>query len=214
MSAKDLGPPYDQASFWDERYARDHKACWEWLGSYSSWRSLLRSSLGSDVEVLVLGCGNSRLVEDLYDDGVRNVTGIDFSAVVINQMKERIIGKDELEFMVMDCRRLRFPSGTFDLVIDKGVSDCVICGLNGTVDARKMMSQVHSALKPGGIYSVMSCGSPSKRLDLLQSVPVRWSKVEYTSIHAKRGSSGHVPSPPGSPSSQSKGRIYYYHCVK
>ena len=116
--------------------------------------------------------------------------------------------------MVMDCRRLRFPGGTFDLVIDKGVLDCVICGLNGTVDARKMMSQVHNALKPGGIYSVMSCGSPSKRLDLIQSVPVRWSKVEYTSIHAKRGRSEQIHSPPGSPSSSSKGRIYYYHCVK
>lgn len=35
------------------------------------------------------GCGNSRLSEEMYEDGYTDITNIDISRVVIDQMAER-----------------------------------------------------------------------------------------------------------------------------
>ena len=37
----------------------------------------------------MLGCGNSMLSEDMYNDGYRNIVNIDFSSIVINNMKRK-----------------------------------------------------------------------------------------------------------------------------
>ena len=39
-------------------------------------------------KILMLGCGNSKLSEQMYDDGYLNLVNIDISESVINQMKE------------------------------------------------------------------------------------------------------------------------------
>lgn len=71
----------------------------------------------------------------LYEEGFTNITCIDTSAVVINQMSERYSDKDEMEckwyvplplssgvctVTVMDARKMDIPDECFDLVIDKG----------------------------------------------------------------------------------------------
>ena len=38
-----------------------------------------------------LGCGNSILAEEMYDDGIKQVYNMDISTVIIKQMKERNI---------------------------------------------------------------------------------------------------------------------------
>ncbi|KAM7485918.1 hypothetical protein LguiA_001927 [Lonicera macranthoides] len=43
----------------------------------------------SSAQILVPGCGNSRLSEHLYDAGFRDITNIDFSKVVISEMLRR-----------------------------------------------------------------------------------------------------------------------------
>jgi hypothetical protein len=37
----------------------------------------------------VLGCGNAKFSEDLYDAGFKNIYNVDISSVVIKQMKVR-----------------------------------------------------------------------------------------------------------------------------
>ena len=56
---------------------------------------------------------------ELYDSGFVNLTCIDTSPVVINQMSDRYADKEEMEFTVMDVRRMEIPDACFDLVIDK-----------------------------------------------------------------------------------------------
>ena len=43
----------------------------------------------SKITILNLGCGNSTLAEDLYDNGFTNVFNNDISSAVIQQMSER-----------------------------------------------------------------------------------------------------------------------------
>ena len=52
----------------------------EWYSSWPQLRPLLREALGAtDSSLLVVGCGNSELSAQLYDDGFENVTNVDFS---------------------------------------------------------------------------------------------------------------------------------------
>ncbi len=79
-----------QDAFFKERGA--HEA-FEWYGSYSDIRPVLRSTLrklrsvrGRELQLLVPGCGNSELSVRLQRDGFPDVTSIDFNATVIESM--------------------------------------------------------------------------------------------------------------------------------
>ncbi len=72
--------------YWDERYTSD-KQPFEFYQYYSGLRDYILPLIGQDGKVLVVGCGNSALSEELYDDGCTDITSIDYSNVVIEQMK-------------------------------------------------------------------------------------------------------------------------------
>lgn len=42
------------------------------------------------MKVLELGCGNSQLSDELYKDGITDITCIDLSAVAVKKMQERL----------------------------------------------------------------------------------------------------------------------------
>ncbi|KAM7460792.1 hypothetical protein LguiB_035851 [Lonicera macranthoides] len=57
----------------------------------------------STAQILVPGCGNSRLSEHLYDTGFRDITNIDFSKVVISEMLGRNVRlRPGMRWRVMD----------------------------------------------------------------------------------------------------------------
>jgi len=41
----------------------------DWLEDYLSLKSLLQDYLNKEHKILILGCGNAKFSEDLYDDG-------------------------------------------------------------------------------------------------------------------------------------------------
>ena len=89
-------------------------------------------------EVLVVGCGNSALrsfllhsellellilvifSEDINRADGNPVTSIDFSDVVIEEMKTKTQENPALTFSVMDMLEMDFEDGKFDVVLDKG----------------------------------------------------------------------------------------------
>ena len=104
MAAADYG----SAAFWDERYEAN-PAPFDWYNTYQNLKPILRPFLSTspDFEVLVPGCGSSTLSADLYDDGYRNVTSLDISGVVVEQLAARYSGREEMEFSVADATDLR-----------------------------------------------------------------------------------------------------------
>ena len=85
-----------------------------------------------ECKILNLGCGNSNMVEEMYDrDNFRDIHNVDIVPAVIAQMVERNVERrEELSWHVMDARELAYPDEIFDAVIDKSTLDSILCGDN------------------------------------------------------------------------------------
>ena len=175
---------YGSAAYWDERYAANG-APFDWYNTYQNIKPILRPFLSSspDFEVLVPGCGSSTLSADLYDDGYRNVTSVDISYVVVEQLAARYggTGRDELEFSVADATDMRtLPDACFDLVVDKGLGDALMCSARDSFGClHRMLGEMHRVLKPGGTYACVSHAQPAQRMRLLRAFG--WS-VDYRRV--------------------------------
>lgn len=65
------------------------------------------------------------LSRDLYDLSYYNQTNIDFSPVVIANMKAK---HPEMDWQVMDVRHMTIPASSFDVAIDKATLDAMLYG--------------------------------------------------------------------------------------
>ncbi|KAI5475725.1 S-adenosyl-L-methionine-dependent methyltransferase [Pseudohyphozyma bogoriensis] len=120
---------YGKQAYWDERYAKeDQDATFDWFQSYADIKHLIGPFMprGKASKILVLGCGNSTLSADLYEDGYRNVTNIDFSSVVIDRLSKQHRDKPEMKWIKGDVRSLPFEDGSYDVAIDKGTMDAML----------------------------------------------------------------------------------------
>lgn len=167
---------YGSIEYWNARYSDDPQV-FEWLQNYQGISHLLSPnhltpntpfSIEKEntaptfpprckAKVLILGCGNSRLGEDMLKDGWHGgITNVDFSDVVIDAMKTRykdgeylrkieskftrLQNKDDKTVEKMKCGNLKIPMLEFNCVdITKGLPysentfDLIIC--KGTLDA-------------------------------------------------------------------------------
>jgi SAM-dependent methyltransferase len=150
-------------SYWDSFFstlrAGGASRPFEW---YGSWADLRAPALleGADalraLPALVVGCGNSTLSADLHADGFRNVTSIDFSEGVVEEMRAKY---PALEWQVMDMLALpREWSGRFGTVFDKGSLDALVAddAPETLARGRRMLDEVTRALAPGGVYLCVS----------------------------------------------------------
>lgn len=77
-------PNYGDPKYWDRRYAQSAGQMFDWLESYESLKPLISQYMRPEDKILIIGCGNSPLSEDLYDDGYHNQLNIDISQIVID----------------------------------------------------------------------------------------------------------------------------------
>ena len=69
-------------------------------------------------KILEMGCGNSTLSYDLYNNGYKNITAIDFSTIVIKNMSN-IYNNTSIKYKVCDFNNmdLYFGKDVFDVII-------------------------------------------------------------------------------------------------
>ena len=65
----------------------------DWYQVYAGIKDIITQYMNKTDKILNLGCGNSRLSEEMFEDGYTNITNIDFSDKVISQMSERLTAK-------------------------------------------------------------------------------------------------------------------------
>jgi len=128
---------------------------------------------------LMVGCGNSSLSEDMYNDGYKNITNVDYSEIVIKNMRERTKHLNEMKWISMDAREMKeFSNGYFDIVLDKGTIDSFLTTQTSVwevpeeaqISIDQMLAECDRVKNTKGLYVYVSFGQPHFRKPLLS----RW----------------------------------------
>lgn len=162
----------------------------------------------SKCRVLIVGCGSSRLGEDMLKDGwIGGIDNVDYSKVVVDQMKvrhddalyrkiesklnrEKVAAPSLVKFEsstsqgkeglpkpsraarnksanIHQCQRMQFhcvdvtkplpyPDESFDVVVDKGTMDSILCSNGAISNAKRMVKECSRVLKSHGSMVVIS----------------------------------------------------------
>ena len=137
----------------------------DWLEDYQSLKPLIEELVPDrNSRILIIGCGNAPLSEDMYDDGYELIHNIDISSVVIKQMRERNKERIKMTYEVMDCTQMNsIPDKFYDVAIDKSTIDALLCGDNAYLNVAKMTLEIQRVLKDNGLYIAISYGKPESR---------------------------------------------------
>ncbi|TNY20214.1 S-adenosyl-L-methionine-dependent methyltransferase [Rhodotorula diobovata] len=166
---------YGTQQYWDARYAQEDS--FDWCKRYADVRHLIRRFVPNrDAHIVMLGCGNSTLSRDMYDDGYRHISNIDYSPVVIDKMAAANADCDGMTWTVGDIRALPFADGSVDVCIDKATMDAMLTGEKdpwnpppeAVADCRAEVDEVVRVLRPDGIFLYLTFGQPHFRRPLLQ----------------------------------------------
>ncbi|OAY39932.1 EEF1A lysine methyltransferase 4 [Manihot esculenta] len=170
---------YGDALYWDARYVKE-AASFDWYQRYSSLRPFVRRYVPTSSRVLMIGCGNALMSEDMVKDGYEDIMNIDISSVAIAMMKKKYEYIPQLKYMQMDVRDMSFfPEESFDSIIDKGTLDSLMCGNDAQISAAQMLREVSRLLKPGGTYMLITYGDPTARMVHLSQPVYNWKIVLY-----------------------------------
>lgn len=141
-------------SYWDKFFSK-RSTPFEWYGEYVDLCHVIHKYVKSGNKTLVVGCGNSKLSEDMYDAGITDITNIDISEVVIKKMSARNFEKrPHMVFTQMDMLAMSFSDGSFDCVLDKGTLDAIYSNTDDVTVTKvdRMWGEVARVLKVGGRY--------------------------------------------------------------
>ena len=102
------------------------------------------------MKILMFGCGNADLSADMYDHGYKNITNVDFSKVVIEQMvKRNSVERPRMTWKVVNITDMSvFKTDTFDIILDKSAIDSLFCTDDYILQVASMLKEAQRVLKP------------------------------------------------------------------
>ncbi|XP_059503752.1 eEF1A lysine and N-terminal methyltransferase isoform X2 [Stegostoma tigrinum] len=150
---------FSSAEYWETFFKKRGASTFEWYGTYVDHCAVLHKYIKPKDKVLVVGCGNSELSEQMYDVGYQGITNIDISEVVIAQMKERnATCRPAMAFVKMDMLQMEFGDCQFQVVLDKGTLDALMTDESeGTLrNIDRMFAEIGRVLQVGGRFVCIS----------------------------------------------------------
>eukprot|EP00343_Euplotes_focardii_P008133 CAMPEP_0205819096 /NCGR_PEP_ID=MMETSP0206-20130828/1304_1 /ASSEMBLY_ACC=CAM_ASM_000279 /TAXON_ID=36767 /ORGANISM="Euplotes focardii, Strain TN1" /LENGTH=212 /DNA_ID=CAMNT_0053112227 /DNA_START=23 /DNA_END=661 /DNA_ORIENTATION=+ len=165
---------YGKPEYWEDRYQRDTEA-FDWYQRYTGVKDIVTQYISPNHQILNIGCGNSRMSEEMYEERYEYVTNVDISFTVIKAMAEEYEGKcPNMHFKQMDVRSLQFDQGTFDCVVDKGTFDSILCGDGSGPNSDQTLNEIYRVLSPTGVYICISYGIPDTRESYFRNNAFDW----------------------------------------
>ncbi|TNN41699.1 Methyltransferase-like protein 13 [Liparis tanakae] len=127
-------------------------------------------------EVLVVGCGNSELSEQMYDVGYKRLTNIDISETVVTHMSQRNAERRPgLVFQQVDATQTPYEDASYQAALDKSTLDAMASEEEGAL-ARSMLTEVSRVLAVGGRYVCVTLAEESVvRLAVEHFVGLGWA---------------------------------------
>ncbi|NWY53876.1 MET13 protein, partial [Chionis minor] len=151
---------FGSAWYWDRFFRQRGQRPFEWYGAFPELCPVLHKYVRPRDKVLVVGCGNSELSEQMYDMGMcEDIVNIDISDAVIRQMQERTESKrPKMRYLLMDMLQMDFPDAHFQVVLDKGTLDAILTDEEEATLAKvdKMFAEISRVLQVGGRYLCVS----------------------------------------------------------
>lgn len=183
---------WGDVSFSDVKEYNYHPVEWNAEQSTShpsqvSIRSSLSESLNIDLQdpnslekqrqqsILMLGCGNSKLGEEMVTDGGFRgpIVQVDVSNNVVGTMRERcseLVSEGFMNFVQDDATELSaFRDGMIDACLDKGLMDAIFCS-DDFHQMHKIQNTVSRVLRPGGSFVFFSFSRPEFLLPKLMMI--------------------------------------------
>ena len=114
---------------------------------------------------------------------------MDFSETCIQNMRERNLEKrPSMKWDVMDILDLKYEDASFDIVLDKGTMDAIMCEKGDVWNVSEelaskidiMLTGVSRILKPGGKYIYITFGQPHFRKPLMLKEKYGWTFQQET----------------------------------
>ncbi|RZC89193.1 hypothetical protein C5167_030882 [Papaver somniferum] len=217
---------YGEPSYWDNRYTQD-PGPFDWYQKYPALSPLLHLYVPLHNRVLVIGCGNAAISEDMANDGFEDIVNIDISSVVIEAMQPKYQDIPALKYIQMDVRDMSgFESGSIDAVLDKGTVDSIMCGHNSQDNESKMLEEspyiisvnaTVRVLKDNGVYILITYGAPAYRLRMLKKLSLWTIKLHVVEKPMADGNSEQIKweltNPVSLDSSRKDSRSPFYLCL-
>ena len=161
---------YKTEKYWDDRYNKQQDS-YEWLENFETLKPFFDEIFEREQNILMSGCGNSDLSEEMYKYGFRNITNVDYSKEVINSMSRKTaVDFPEMEWVCSDVTDMKcFKDGQFEVVVDKCTLDSILCSEDGYLNAVKYINEVHRVLDVGGVFLCVSYANPEHRMKFFKN---------------------------------------------
>ncbi|KAI0339633.1 S-adenosyl-L-methionine-dependent methyltransferase [Trametopsis cervina] len=165
---------YGTKEYWDQRYSQESEdSTFDWFKSYADIADIIRELIPQkDRRILMLGCGNSKLSEDMYDDDYHQIVNVDYSGILIEKMRKKCEkSRPEMSWHEMDVRDMTLESESIDVAIDKGTMDAMVTAKADVWDppddvianCTREVDEVLRVLRKGGIFLYLTFGQPHFR---------------------------------------------------
>lgn len=168
-------PKFGSQDYWESFYAGETQDAneFEWFCGYDMVQPFVHEFIlplvaaaervGERPRLLVAGCGNSQLGNELYDDLLDSagaprldLWNVDYAPAAIAR-SAAAAGERRMRHVVADLRKLPhedFPDGSVDVVLDKGAFDAVIC--TGRSAVSEMASELRRVVRADGRVFIVS----------------------------------------------------------
>ncbi|XP_038572344.1 eEF1A lysine and N-terminal methyltransferase [Micropterus salmoides] len=167
---------FSSAEYWERFFKKRGEKAFEWYGDYTKLCGVLHKYIKVQDKVLVVGCGNSELSEQLYDVGYKHLTNIDISETVVTHMNQRNAERRPgLTFQQVDATQTPYEDASYQAALDKGTLDAMASEEEGAL-ARNMLTEVGRVLSVGGRYVCVTLAQESViKLAVEQFVQLGWA---------------------------------------
>jgi hypothetical protein len=107
--------------YWDRFFLERGGEKFEWYGTYNEIEANVKRSMKYTDKLLIVGCGNSEISADLYDNGYKSIVNLDFSPLVIQEMINKNTKRSSMKWDVGDMTSMpEYRDDEYDIVFDKG----------------------------------------------------------------------------------------------
>jgi 2-polyprenyl-3-methyl-5-hydroxy-6-metoxy-1,4-benzoquinol methylase len=177
---------FSKQSYWEQFFGKRGAAAFEWYGEWKDLHEHVEPHLSASSRVLVIGCGNSDFSEQMWANGHRNILSIDYSEIVIKQMRAKSLVRhggtqpQGLRYETMDLHDIKAPAGSFDVIMDKACLDALVTdpSLGVFRDVSAMIDETLRVLtREGGKYICVTLAQTHVLKFLLTKFALGWEGV-------------------------------------